>query len=375
MRDCVKILVTGDFSPVNRVEKLVLDEKYEKIFNDFYPYLLDSDLNITNLECPLIDAKHPIDKIGPTLRANERCIELLKYGNFHLITLSNNHIMDHGDSGLMSTIRLCQENKIEWVGAGRNLDEASLIWYKKIKNMKIAILNFSEIEFSTAGELSPGSNPLEPIMNFYSIQSAKKNADYVIVIVHGGHESYQLPSPRMVRTYRYFIDSGADLIVGHHTHCFSGYEKYKGKMIYYSIGNFIFDHKSMKNLDWNYGYAIKVLLNNSKVTSEIIPYKQCNEIPGVHMLNEEETIKFEKELHNLNKIIHSESMFKRRWEEFINEKKNEYKLKLECIDFYLYQVLRSRGFIPSPLSNKRKLRLLHMLRCQSHRDLSIESLK
>ncbi|MBN1185886.1 MAG: CapA family protein [Bacteroidales bacterium] len=371
----INILITGDFCPNKRVQDLILAARYGDVYNDFYPNLLNNDLNITNLECPLINIENPIDKTGPTIRANEKCIEILKYGNFNLVTLSNNHIMDHGKPGLVSTIHLCQENQIECLGAGSNIEEASEIWYKKIKNSRIAILNFSEMEFSTAEEFLPGSNPLDPIKNFYSIRLAKENADYVIIIIHGGHEGYQLPSPRMVKTYRYFIDCGADLVVGHHPHCFSGYEKYKDKMIHYSLGNFIFDDELSINQSWNFGYAIKVIINNSKVFSEIIPYKQCNGIPGVFMLNENERIKFENEIQNHSKIIHSEYMLKERWKEHIKKLKNEYILQFECFDFWLYEALRSRRYIPSPLSKRKRLRLLNMLRCQSHRDIAIESLK
>ena len=85
-------------------------------------------------------------------------------------------------------------------------------------------------------------NPLLPIQQFYKIQEAKENADYVLVIVHGGIEHYQLPTSRMIETYRFFIDAGADAVVNHHQHCYSGYERYKSKPIIYGLGNLLFDN-------------------------------------------------------------------------------------------------------------------------------------
>jgi poly-gamma-glutamate synthesis protein (capsule biosynthesis protein) len=115
------------------------------------------------------------------------------------------------------------------VGGGTNLQEASKILYKKIDEKVLALINCCENEFSIATEVTAGSNPLNPIQQYYAIQEAKSKADYVLVIVHGGHELWQLPSPRMQETYRFFIDAGADAVVNHHQHCYSGYEIYKKK--------------------------------------------------------------------------------------------------------------------------------------------------
>ncbi len=373
--DSIKILITGDMCPINRIQNLVLDGKFDEIYNDFSPHLSGNDLNISNLECPLSNHPSPINKLGPNLIAKEECIKLLKYGKFDLVTLSNNHIMDHGKSGLLSTIRLCKENKIDWVGAGCDVEQASKIWYKEIKGKKIAILNFSEIEFSSAENSKAGSNSLVPVRNFYSIKYASENADYVIVIVHGGHERYQLPSPRMVETYRFFIDAGAHLVVGHHTHCFSGYEKYKRKYIYYSLGNFIFDIESKIDMSWNFGYVVKLILNDSNILTEIVPYKQCNGIPGIFLLDEQETKRFENEIEDLNKVIGVKELLQLKWKEFVDEKKIEYLIRFEGVNSRIYRALRQRRFLPSFLSRKRKRQLYNLLQCDAHRDISIESLK
>ena len=94
--------------------------------------------------------------------------------------------------------------------------------------MKIAILNFCENEWSIAEDDSPGANPMDIIDNTNHIREAKASHDKVIVIVHGGHEYYNLPSPRMQKQYRFYADQDADIVVGHNTHCISGSEMYKG---------------------------------------------------------------------------------------------------------------------------------------------------
>jgi hypothetical protein len=371
----IKILVAGDFCPHNRIEKLVLANKFDQIYNDLLPDLVNNDINIANLECPLINEESPILKIGPTLIAREECIKALGRGNFNLLTLSNNHIMDQGVKGLNSTAGLCESNCIEIVGVGGNLEEASKVLFKKIRNITFAFLNFSEKEFSTAGIDKAGSNPLNPVKNFYSIKNARENADHVIIFIHGGHEEYPLPSSRMIETYRFFIDAGADIIIGTHTHCYSGYEKYKNGLIFYSLGNFIFDWENMRNSDWNFGYCVKLFFNDTGTSFEIIPFKQCDENPGVFLLNSAEKVVFEKNLLRLNEIISNDNLLLCEWERWVQKRRDYYLINFECLSSGIYNALRHRKLIPSFLSKRKKLKLLNLLECDSHRDLAIESLK
>ena len=103
-------------------------------------------------------------------------------------------------------------------------------------------------------------------------QEAKANADFLILIIHGGHETYELPSPRMKKLYRWFIDLGVDAVIGHHTHCYSGSEVYKNKPIVYSLGNFIFDSK-IRDASWNYGVFAVLSLSADRVIIELVPFE------------------------------------------------------------------------------------------------------
>ena len=119
----------------------------------------------------------------------------------------------------------------------------------------IAIINFCENEWSIAEEDSAGANPMDFIDNANQIREAKAVHDKVIV--HGGHEYYNLPSPRMQKQFRFYADQGADIVIGHHTHCISGNEVYNGVPIYYSLGNFLFT-KNNTNEDWYTGLLLQV---------------------------------------------------------------------------------------------------------------------
>lgn len=371
----IDILIAGDFCPHKRIEKLVADNKLAKIYNDFFPHLQHNHLNILNLECPLTNNGYPINKVGPHLKAGTKCVGAITYGGFQLVTLANNHIMDQGAEGLNDTLATLTRNNIAYVGAGKNLEDASRVFYFEKDGVKIAFLNFCESEFSIAENDKPGAEPISPVKNYYKIKEAGKNADFVVVIAHGGHEGYTLPSPRMVETYRFFIDVGASFVINHHSHCYSGFETYKGGTIFYGLGNFIFDWEGEVNSDWNHGYAVKISLEKSKTSFELIPYKQCGEEPGLLLLNEKEKQSFDNRIRKLNNVIKNPVLLEKEWQEFVEKNSDAYIIDFECGSSRFYQALRYRKIIPCLLSENKKRKLLNLIRCESHRDIIIESLK
>ena len=251
------ILIAGDYCPRGRVISFFDKNDYSYVLSDVKNIIDKVDYSIVNFECPVVsaDAK-PIPKLGPNLHCSLSGAEAIKWVGFDCVTLANNHFYDYGKEGVEQSINGFDSLGIDHVGGGLNLNEASKILYKEIFGKRLAIINCCEHEFSIASDTTAGSNPLNPIQQYYSIQEARKNADYVLVIVHGGHELFQLPSLRMVETYRFFIETGADAVVNHHQHCYSGYEIWKGKPIFYGIGNFLFDgFKNMKSI-WNEGYFV-----------------------------------------------------------------------------------------------------------------------
>ena len=270
----MKILIAGDFCPQNRVSQQIDKENYELVLGQVREVTTKADYSIVNFECPVTKGgEKPIMKQGPNLQCSSKGIEAVKWAGFDCVTLANNHFRDYGDEGVKNTIDVCMEIGIDAVGGGENLMEASAILYKQIGDHTLAIINCCEHEFSIATETQGGANPLNPIQQYYSIKEAKEKADYVLVIVHGGHEHWQLPSPRMQETYRFFVDAGADAVVNHHQHCYSGFEVYNNKPIFYGLGNFCFDWPERNSEKWNHGYMVCLDLNKT-IGFKIIPYKQ-----------------------------------------------------------------------------------------------------
>lgn len=371
------ILITGDYCPIGNTLSLSQSGKYEKIFNDFLPIICNAELAITNLECPLINDGKAIKKTGPALKAPIDTIKALKYAGFNLLTLSNNHIMDYGSEGLRSTLKLCEENNINYTGAGKNLKEVRKIYYHTIGNLKVAIINISENEFSTTEGEQPGANPLSLPKNFQDIKIAKKNSDFTIIIFHGGNEMYQLPSPRIKETFRFFVEAGANCVIGHHAHCFSGYEVYQGANIFYGLGNFVFDYDKVSNPIWNEGYAVSLTFsdNNTSVGYEIIPYFQNLKTTGVQLMNDNEKVQFNERLYGLNKIIADDTALEFEFGKFIKRKKVQYKNYLEPVSNKIIRKLVEKEVLPSMLGKEKKLLYLNLIRCEAHRDIIINILK
>ncbi len=369
----IDILFTGDFCPHNRTEKLSEQGDYSSIFNDFIIEFEGNDLNVTDLECPLTNSKKRIPKTGPYQFAAPHNIDILKHANVSLVAMANNHIMDCDAEGALDTINACRDAGIATVGIGTTAAERSKPFSITISGKRIAIFNFAENEFIMAPGGEVGANSLHLVKNYYDITSAKKNHDYVLLMVHGGNEFYHLPSPRIKETYRFFVDIGADAVISNHTHCFSGYEVYNGKPIFYSLGNFIYDWPGKVNTDWNKGYAVRLKIGDM-IDFDIIPLKQNNEAPGLYQLNEAEKKSFDERLSQLNEIIKDDSRLSESFDNYCLTVKRMYDSFIEPNFGKTIASLRARGIFPKLMKKRKKLLLLNLTRCESHRDVLLNLL-
>lgn len=371
----MKLIIAGDFAPRARLAKQIEQRKFQEIFpNNLVDIIKSADYSLVNFESPIIEKDFkPIKKYGPNLGCAKDAADAIKYAGFAAVTMANNHILDYGMAGLYKSIDCCKNVGLDVVGVGKNLQEAERILYVEKAGKKLAIINCCEHEFSIATETTGGANPLNPIRQYYCIQEAKKNADYVLVIVHGGHEHYQLPSPRMQETYRFFVDAGADAVVNHHQHCFSGYEIYNGKPIFYGLGNFCFDSIAKQNSLWNNGYMVQLNFTQKEIHFELIPYIQCGENTSVCILSNKTL--FEKSIVALNEIISDNTKLKSEYIKWIRKTSKAYLLAFEPYINRYMAGLYLRGLLPSFITKSKKYRLLNILECESHLERIIQAVK
>lgn len=364
----INILIAGDYSPKYRVAQLIEQENYQYILKEAKQLNEKMDYSIVNFESTIANKDDKkIEKWGPHLHCSEKSLDAILYAGFNMVTLANNHFFDYGDEGVKNTLKAIKKRKMDCIGGGYDLNEASKTFYKVIANKKFAFINCCEHEFSIATKEHGGSNPLLPIQQYYKIKEARIDADYVIVIVHGGHECFQLPSFRMKETYRFFIAAGADAVVNHHQHCFSGYEYYNGKPIVYGLGNFCFDYGNQNKKDsWYEGYALQLVFDEKNIRIILHPYIQCKENPTVHFIKD--TTKFNQQLRELNRIINNDELLVNEVEKYYEKSSKQTSLIFEPFYNGLFNKLFLNKIFPSFLSKKRRLLALNYVDCESHLD-------
>lgn len=229
--------------------------------------LNSSDLVIGNLEC-LAKGENGENKLKvPRLGTNVETLNYLTNINIGMVTLAHNHIYDHLESGYNNTIKSLLKNNISFIGAGKTKQEASKPIIKEINNIKFCFYNY--VTEDTNPNI-PKNAPVSP--NFFSLKTAIKEikeirtcVDHIIILLHWGGvtEKGYYPDLHQPQIARRLIDSGADLIIGHHSHTVQPFEKYKEKYIFYSLGNFCFD-------DIIHNGSIYFKLNNRQKKSLII---------------------------------------------------------------------------------------------------------
>lgn len=371
----MKVLVAGDFAPWARLAKQIERKRYSDVFPENLREVIKSvDFSFVNFESPIVeDTYKPIPKCGPNLHCTPEAAEAIKFAGFTGVTMANNHILDFGTNGLHKSVACCKDQGLDVVGVGDNLKDAEEILYIEKDGKTLAVINCCEHEFSIATETSAGANPLNPVRQYYAIQKAKDKADYLLVIVHGGHELFQLPSPRMVETYRFFIDAGADAVVNHHQHCYSGYEIYNGKPIFYGLGNFCFDEEGQRNCSWNEGYMVVVDFTDAVVRYELYPYTQCDGKAAVTLMTDKAV--FTRTIDAINCIVKDPLLLKEKCALYYMSTMKTFNAMLQPYDNRVLNKLFRMGLLPSLFSKRKKIRVLNYINCESHYDKFVFALK
>jgi poly-gamma-glutamate synthesis protein (capsule biosynthesis protein) len=376
MKNSINILFAGDFAPCRRFEKIVL-EKEEQVFGDLLPLIKNADISFVNLECSLTLCNKPIEKSGPPIKSDPKCIEALK--SFSIIGLANNHVMDFDKKGLTDTLKACESINTPTVGAGTNLQEAQEFKIIEKDGFKLAIIALAEHEFNQADEHRAGSAPIDAIDNYHQIKQAKEQSDIVIVTLHAGNEYFPYPSPNARKLCKHYIDLGVEAVICHHPHVPGAYEYYNKKPIFYSIGNFLFDNEKPPQ-DWDEGYMVdmEVDKDNKDIKNiTLIPYNQSIEIGGLKHMENKEKENFLKKIEDYRLLLENEKSYQREWKTFVEKQANSYILRQYVPNFFkgVGFLAKKISFVNLFLKSRNVLDKLNLIRCQSHHELLKASLE
>jgi poly-gamma-glutamate synthesis protein (capsule biosynthesis protein) len=238
------LFFVGDIM-LNRGVEEMIEEKgngnFKFPFLNIAEELEKADILFGNLEGPISEEGL---RVGGkySFQFKEKSIEGLKYAGFDILSLANNHMLDYQKVSLDNTFNILSENDIDYVGAGLNEEEAFSL--KKIENYEIGFIAFTDL-CPLVWRASKNNSGIACIENqnevIERIQDLKDLVDILIVSIHTGVEYKEEPSMNKESFFKRCIESGADLVVGHHSHVVQSVEEYKDGWIAYSLGNFVFD--------------------------------------------------------------------------------------------------------------------------------------
>jgi len=370
----VKLLIGGDICASKRDENAFLKGDASQLFSDVLPDIQSADLSIANLETPLINSPSPIRKSGAVFGNSPIMLKTLKTSGVNFLNLANNHILDHGEKGLQTTIEALKSQDLYFSGAGNSIDEASQPFQIKIKGKTISILSYAEHEFSIAQNGKPGANPFDVIDFVTRIQDLKSSSDFVLLLYHGGKENYNLPTPKQQKLCRFFIDQGVNMVVCQHSHIAGVYESYNNGNIYYGQGNYLFDPYPLKR-DWLYkGFLIELIINEDNSTRvQLIPYIHNSfyedEI-GIRKMNTKESKIFMDTIFEANKkMIVNPNYIYDEWVKLSKSLENTYLSVLNGNGRIMRKFNEKFPWLKFVYKNDRKLVLKNIMTCETHHEI------
>lgn len=204
----------------------------EYLFKDVKEILKRGDIVFGNLECS-INQDSNINYKKKFFCADPCVVPALAEAGFNALSVANNHIMENGIDTYKNTITLLEEQCIIPVGLKKTVQ------YKKVNGLNIALMGYSFIEDNISDVKYNKISDKSEIID--DLKKVRNNCDLIILSLHWGLEYVPYASVWQVETARKLIDAGADVILGGHSHVLQGYEIYNGKVIIYSLGNFVFD--------------------------------------------------------------------------------------------------------------------------------------
>lgn len=225
---------------------------YDCITEDLMTEMKGVDIFMVNNEFPYSDRGTPTPDKTYTFRSKPENVKLLADMGVDIVSLANNHAFDYGAEALEDSIDILNEAQVPFAGAGKNLEEAMKPVYFLANDQKIAIVSATQIErldnpdTKEATETTSGVlRTLHPEKFLKVIEEAEANSDFVIVYVHWGSENTDLVEASQRDLATAYAEAGADLIIGDHSHCLQGIDYIGNVPVFYSLGNFWFNSKTL----------------------------------------------------------------------------------------------------------------------------------
>lgn len=267
----MKITFTGD---VSFSQYFADGYKNENLFSpEIKAFFDESDHNIFNVECAVTDAGVTADK--PLVHSSSpECAGVLYNAGADIWNISNNHILDCGNEGYFDTVRHANDCGAKVIGVGKNISEAEVPFF--MDDAKVGIVSLCYMKVYAADEDKPGCVYWKDEDRIKKMIQCVKDRGYIcIIIVHAGDEFSKLPMPDVRSRYISYVKGGADCVIAHHPHLAENYENVNGKMIFYSLGNLVFDTAYQRaQKETEYGALVRFDITDGKINGfDTLSYK------------------------------------------------------------------------------------------------------
>ena len=232
-------------------------------------FICSGDHVVINVEGPIADSAENIEQNGVLQlkhTMNPGATKIFEKIGADIWNICNNHIMDAGEEGIKSTLKYAKKSNAQTIGAGMNITEAR----KPVIINEAGGIGLFGVGYQRACRAADNNkagcyswSDLSEIQN--TINEIKKVCRWCVVVAHAGEEFTPLPSPYTRERYHKYLEMGADIVVAHHPHVPMNYETVGDKVIFYSLGNFIFDTDYQRSqFNTELGLLVKINFNEDE---------------------------------------------------------------------------------------------------------------
>lgn len=267
----IRLFFAGDFCSKPSTSRIDVTDELREVIQS-------CDISVVNFEVPL----KPDQVVLPVQKRerfyqNDDAPDFLRNLGFNLFSFANNHAFDWGEEGFVKTKATLGEDAF---GAG-TYDEAYKVKVVDVKGKRIGFLALSFAAYTgvfddVTKRDGLGCAYINDLRVNHVILETKKVVDYLFVLPHDGIEYIDIPLPETIARYRDFIDYGADGVIGTHPHCPQGWETYKGKPVFYSLGNFLFnskegyDYRATNRPHWYEGLCVNLTIKDGDLSWKVV---------------------------------------------------------------------------------------------------------
>ena len=277
-----QIILTGDIMLGRRIGDKIDNHGANFPFENTREILERGDITFGNLECVISTNGTPAEGRKWTFRAPPECVDGLLWAGYDVVSLANNHVLDYGPVSINDTMAILNHSEINYTGLWMRGD----IENDPIPRLQVFLRNGIRFGFLAYSDRIPtgygattdraGPAPADLDLIETDIAYARDRADVLLVSVHWGTGTYYVKTPieKQINISRAIIDAGADVVIGHGPHVLQDMEAYNGKLIIYSLGNFVFDSS---NPECQRTFIVTVTMKGEEIeTLKLTPTKRID---------------------------------------------------------------------------------------------------